>query len=178
MQTLKDRQVSILNHIEDALIKFIKSISIKLYVLPYTLNVAQEAEQSIILVAKSQIVDLAGEWSNYRLACARINSVIAILTIYSDFPRSKPSGFAGIGERADLFITRLSAEFLLATATIERQGLDDPGNREIVSDHHFQNYFERGYPEDYLRSYSPFVWSEAKRQGRIRIQMKIQSVSR
>ena len=40
-----------LNHIGgDALIKLIKSISIKLYVLPYTLNVAQEAEQSIILL--------------------------------------------------------------------------------------------------------------------------------
>jgi hypothetical protein len=40
----------------------------------------------------------------------------------------------------------------------------DIGNREIRV-RHYQNYFERGYPEDYLRSYLPFVWSEAKRQG-------------
>ena len=40
----------------------------------------------------------------------------------------------------------------------------DIGNREIRA-RHFQNYFERGYPEDYPRTYLPFVWSEAKRQG-------------
>ena len=111
-------------------------------------------------------MDLAYEWSNYRLACARINSCNRNFNDLLD-----PFKVQTVWFRLELVSARiypspgLSAEFLSqVTATIERQGLDDPGNREIRS-RHFQNYFEPGYPEDYLRSYSPFVWSEAKRQG-------------
>ncbi|NCD09155.1 MAG: hypothetical protein EOL98_06960 [Negativicutes bacterium] len=117
-------------------------------------------------VAKSQQADLAYEWSNYRLACSRMNSrkreyddVIDPFEVKNDWFRLElvsgriypsPGLSKKLTQKIDTTITRL--------------GLDDPGNREIRA-RHFQNYFEKGYPEDYLRSYSPFVWAEAKRQG-------------
>lgn len=117
-------------------------------------------------IAKSQRADLAYEWSNYRLACSRMNSRKRDYDDVLD-PFEVGNGWF----RLELVSGRIypspdlpAALHEQVTASIKRLGLDDPGNRELRA-RHFQNYFEKGYPEDYLRSYSPFVWSEAKRQG-------------
>jgi hypothetical protein len=117
-------------------------------------------------IAKSQRADLAYEWSNYRLACSRLNSRKRDYDDVLD-PFEVETGWF----RLELVSGRiypcpdLHVELhTQVAATIERLGLDDPGNREIRA-RHFQNYFEKAYPEEYLRSYSPFVWLEAQRQG-------------
>ncbi|MBF0245113.1 MAG: hypothetical protein HQL31_07550 [Planctomycetes bacterium] len=117
-------------------------------------------------VAKSERTDLAYEWSNYRLACSRMNSRKRDYDDVLD-PFEVETGWF----RLELVSGRIFPdpglpEELQAriSATIKRLGLDDPGSRELRT-RHFQNYIEKDYPEDYLRRYSPFVWSEVERQG-------------
>jgi uncharacterized protein (TIGR02646 family) len=117
-------------------------------------------------VAKSQRADLAYEWSNYRLACSRMNSRKREYDDVLD-PFEVETGWFHL----ELVSGRIFPNPNLQPAqkdavqtTIDRLGLDDPGNREVRA-RHFQNWFEKGYPVDYLRSYSPFVWYEATRQG-------------
>jgi hypothetical protein len=117
-------------------------------------------------IAKSQRADLAYEWSNYRLACSRMNSRKRDYDDVLDPFEIETGWFCLEPISGRIYPSPDLSDDLRAQveATIERLGLDDPGNRELRA-RHFQNYFERGYPEDYLRSYSPFVWSEVKRQG-------------
>lgn len=117
-------------------------------------------------VAKSQRADLAYEWSNYRLACSRMNSRKRDYDDVLD-PFEVEDGWfhlelvsGRVFPNPDLQPSRRDA----VQATIDRLGLDDPGNREVRA-RHFQNWFQKDYPENYLRSYSPFVWYEARRQG-------------
>ncbi|NTU53793.1 MAG: hypothetical protein HGA97_08900 [Chlorobiaceae bacterium] len=49
-------------------------------------------------------------------------------------------------------------------ATIDRLSLDDAGNREMRA-RHYQEYRENQYTANFLKKRSPFVWSEAQRQG-------------
>ena len=49
-------------------------------------------------------------------------------------------------------------------ATIDRLGLDDAGNRELRA-RYYQDYAEGYYSGVFLKKRSPFVWSEAGRQG-------------
>jgi uncharacterized protein (TIGR02646 family) len=116
-------------------------------------------------IAKSQRADLAYEWSNYRLACSTMNSrkytyddVLDPFHIENGWfhlelvsGRVYPNPDLPDGVKAQV------------KATIERLGLDDPGNRAMRA-RHFQLYID-GYPTDFLKSYSPFVWHEATRQG-------------
>lgn len=117
-------------------------------------------------IAKSQRADLAYEWSNYRLACSRMNSRKREYDDVLD-PFEIEDGWF----RLELITGRiypnpaLSPEKLASVqATIDRLSLDDAGNREMRA-RHYQNYREFGYPTDYLKKYSPFVWLEAQRQG-------------
>jgi uncharacterized protein (TIGR02646 family) len=117
-------------------------------------------------IAKSKRLDLAYEWSNYRLACSRMNSRKREHDDVLDPFEIEESWF-----RLELITGRiypnpaLSPErFSTVQATIERLGLDEAGNRELRA-MHYQEYREHGYPADYLKKYSPFVWLEAHRQG-------------
>lgn len=117
-------------------------------------------------VAKSANAGLAYEWSNYRLACSIMNSR---KNDYSDVldPFALTHG---------LFMLQLSTGHIypnpdlhavalrIVEQTIERLGLDDAICREMRA-RWYQDFLEHDLPPDYLKSKSPFVWHEAKRQG-------------
>jgi len=117
-------------------------------------------------VAKSKRADLAYEWSNYRLACTTMNSrkrkyegVLDPFDIEDGwFHLELVSG--RIFPNPDLDPARQ----MEVQATIDRLGLDDAGNREMRA-RHYQDYRERHYTETFLKRRSPFVYSEAARQG-------------
>jgi len=117
-------------------------------------------------IAKSQRADLAYEWSNYRLACSRMNSR---KREYDDLldPFEIEDGWFHL----ELITGRiypnpaLSPERLAAVqATIDRLLLDDAGNREMRA-RHYQEYRENHYTAEFLKKRSPFVCLEAQRQG-------------
>jgi len=117
-------------------------------------------------VPKSLRARLAYEWSNYRLACFTMNarkldfsSVLDPFTLKAEtFLLELVTGRIYVNPR----LTGTARK--RAEDTIERLRLDSAECREIRA-RHYQNYCEFGYPEDYLKKYSPFVWIEAKRQG-------------
>jgi uncharacterized protein (TIGR02646 family) len=123
-------------------------------------------------VAKSRRARLAYEWSNYRLACATMNSRKRDFEDVLDPFTLAPGTF-----RLELVTGRIypspdlkDVDGDAAKATIERLGLDEPECREMRS-RRFRDYVQaRGLvsndaAEHQLRRYSPFVWLEATRQG-------------
>ncbi|TCD47202.1 hypothetical protein [Chlorobium sp. N1] len=117
-------------------------------------------------IAKSKRVDLAYEWSNYRLACSLMNSRKRDYEDVLD-PFEVENGWF----RLELVSGRIYPDPGLPVerketvrATIDRLGLDDAQCRATRASH-FQEYLELLYPEAYLRKRSPFVWHEASRQG-------------
>ena len=116
-------------------------------------------------IAKSQRADLAYEWSNYRLACSRMNSRKRDYDDVLD-PFGVETGWFQLEPISGRIFPnpRLSEEQQQAVkATIDRLGLDDAGNREIRA-RHYQEYREGFYTADFLKKRSPFVWMEANRQ--------------
>lgn len=117
-------------------------------------------------IAKSANAGLAYEWRNYRLACSTMNSR---KREYSDvldpfflspglFRLQLSTGHIYPNPDLDPLPMRLVEE------TIERLGLDDPQCRELRA-RWYQDYLEHELPPVYLKGKSPFVWSEANRQG-------------
>jgi len=117
-------------------------------------------------IAKSKRADLAYEWSNYRLACSRMNSrkrdyddILDPFEIETGWFRLEPvTGriYPDPGLSADLQ--------LRVQATIDRLRLDDAGCREIRA-RYYQEYCEGAYTSGFLKKRSPFVWTEVVRQG-------------
>ncbi len=121
-------------------------------------------------VAKSKDIGLAYEWSNYRLACGKMNSrkcdfddvldpfliqdKIQDKTFFLDLVTggifSNPALEAETKQKAD--------------DTIKRLGLDDPECRQVRSAY-FDDYINGQITSDYLRRKNPFVWIEAFRQN-------------
>ena len=117
-------------------------------------------------IAKSKRADLAYEWSNYRLACSRMNSrkreyddVLDPFEIGNGWFRLEP-----ITGRIYPNPILTPDQQRTVQATIERLNLDDAGCREIRA-RHYQEYCEGEYTAEFLRKRSPFVWLEAQRQG-------------
>jgi uncharacterized protein (TIGR02646 family) len=117
-------------------------------------------------VPKSRQLKLAYEWSNYRLACLQMNARKRHFEDVLDPFSLPPDTF-----RLELVTGRIYVNPALsgearqaAEDTLTRLGLDDPGCREMRA-RHFQDYHQHGWPADFLRRYSPFVWLEALRQG-------------
>jgi hypothetical protein len=116
-------------------------------------------------VPKARRVELAYEWSNYRLACAKMNA--------------RKGEFEGVLDPCELEDTPFELSLLsgalrpaaglraaprrAAEMTAERLGLDDPECREIRRKL-FEQYASGQIDEDVLKHYSPFVWSEARRR--------------
>ena len=119
-------------------------------------------------LAKSRRPDLAYEWSNYRLSCSEINSLKGNSDDVLDPFEIKNNCF------------HLDLEFLIGhiysnkaippdqregiQATIDKLRLNNDKYREM-REQHYQDCREGHYDSDYLKRISPFVWSEAKRQG-------------
>lgn len=116
-------------------------------------------------IAKSQRADLAYEWSNYRLACSRMNSRKREYDDVLD-PFEIETGWFHIELVSGRIFPNpnlLPNQKDAVQATIDRLGLDDPGNREMRA-RHYQEYRQGLYTADFLKRRSPFVWSEANRQ--------------
>lgn len=117
-------------------------------------------------IAKSKQADLAYEWSNYRLACATMNSRKGDYDGVLDPFAIGPNMF-----HLELVSGRIYPNPDLAPVeqrdvenTIQRLGLDDPGCRRLRV-RHYQEYLEGLYTRDFLKRSSPFVWTEGNRQG-------------
>lgn len=116
--------------------------------------------------AKSRHAGLAYEWSNYRLACTRMNSrknhyddVLDPFEIQNGWFRLElVSGH--IYPNPELQPALMSN----VTSSIMRLKLDDQGCREVRA-RHFSDYIQGLYTADFLKRRSPFVWHEANRQG-------------
>ena len=117
-------------------------------------------------IPKSQRAELAYEWTNYRLACSRMNSRKRNYDDVLD-PFKVETGWFHL----ELITGRVYPNEQLSLrrkdkvrATISRLRLDDEGNRDLRAQHYY-GYLNGDYTDDYLKRQSPFVWSEAKRQG-------------
>jgi uncharacterized protein (TIGR02646 family) len=117
-------------------------------------------------IAKSSNAGLAYEWSNYRLACSTMNSRKREFSDVLDPFSLAPDLFHLQLATGHIYPNpALSTEPLrLVQQTIDRLGLDDPACRELRA-RWYQEYLEHGLPAAYLKRKSPFVWSEAHRQG-------------
>jgi uncharacterized protein (TIGR02646 family) len=117
-------------------------------------------------VAKSQDPGLTYEWSNYRLACSKMNSRKRDFSDVLDPFTLAPGTF-----RMEPVTGRIYADpalpptdMVAAEATIQRLHLDDAECRELRA-RHLEECLQGDRSGNNLRKYSPFVWQEAKRQG-------------
>lgn len=117
-------------------------------------------------IAKSALAGQAYEWSNYRLACSTMNSRKRDFDDVLDPFELSPDWF-----HLDLTTGRIFpnpvlnvADYAQVEQTINRLKLDEPLCREMRV-RWFDEYLREPLPSDYLRKKSPFVWTEASRQG-------------
>ena len=116
-------------------------------------------------VPKSERLDLAYEWGNYRLAFSTLNSKKGVFQDVLDPFTLSPNTF-----ELNLFDGSISsakhlgiAETSSAQMTIIRLDLDAPKWRKMRL-RHWQIYI-RNRDGEFLQTHSPFVWLEAQRQG-------------
>jgi uncharacterized protein (TIGR02646 family) len=117
-------------------------------------------------IAKSQRVALVYEWNNYRLACSRMNSRKREFDDVLD-PFEVETGWFYLEPVTGRIYANpqlQDPQKQMVDATIKRLGLDDANHREMRA-RHYQEFGNGLYTEDFLKKYSPFVWSEVKRQG-------------
>ncbi len=120
-------------------------------------------------IAKAKRADMAYEWSNYRLACATMNSR------KRDFENVLDSFEAADGWfRLELVTGHIFPNPELAQArqediqkTIDRLGLD-AGNCREVCVRRFDEYRTGVCSAAFLQKYSRLVWMEVCRQGLLR----------
>ncbi|MBQ6657252.1 MAG: hypothetical protein IJM64_08225 [Ottowia sp.] len=117
-------------------------------------------------IPKSLCPDLAYEWSNYRLASALINARKGQSRNVLD-PFAVQNGWFHL----ELVTGHIYPNPALDTptltevqATIARLKLDN-ANYCGIRKKHFLMYLLGDISETHLKTYSPFVWSEANRQG-------------
>lgn len=118
------------------------------------------------LVAKSREIDATYEWSNYRLACRRMNARKGAIPDVLD-PCTIEEGWFQIELAAyqvvpapDLDQERRDR----VQKTIDRLGLSDVDCRELRREYH-QAYQEGDISFDWLARRSPFLARELERQG-------------
>ncbi len=117
-------------------------------------------------IAKSNRAECIYEWSNYRLACLTMNSRKGDYDDVLD-PFTIKKGWSHL----ELVSGRIYSNPALppdikdqVQETIARLGLDDPGNREMRC-RHYNEYIFKDCTAAFLKKRSPFVYSEALRQG-------------
>ncbi|MBF0097999.1 MAG: hypothetical protein HQM04_12975 [Magnetococcales bacterium] len=118
-------------------------------------------------VAKSRKAGLVYEWSNYRLACLAMNRNKNNFDDVLD-PFTLQNGWFYLDLLIDgrIFpnpnLSTIDQEQV--TKTINRLKLNDPKHKSTRIDH-FQAYILTRLQSNELKAVSPFVWSEADRQG-------------
>lgn len=120
-------------------------------------------------IAKSKRADMAYEWSNYRLACATMNSRKRDFEDVLD-PFEVEDGWFHL----ELVTGHIFPNPELSQArqediqkTIDRLGLDDGNCREVRA-RRFDEYRTGMCSAAFLQKYSRFVWMEVCRQGLLR----------
>lgn len=116
--------------------------------------------------AKSRYVSQAYEWTNYRLACSRMNSR---KNVYDDVldPFEVENGWFHLELITGHIYPNPELEpevTASVTDTIKRLKLDDEGCQEVRA-RHYSQYVQGDISANFLKHYSPFVWHEANRQG-------------
>ena len=116
-------------------------------------------------VAKSKQPEFTYEWSNYRLACAAMNTFKNdyddVLDPFSLSARTfclEPTS-GRIYPNPELVATE---QRLAAEKTIIRLRLDAPNYRELRASH-FSDFVQGYFTAAHLKRISPFVWIEAQR---------------
>lgn len=114
---------------------------------------------------KSRRAELVYEWANYRLASGKINGRKQDFEdVLDPFELEERTFELNLCLGAIFPSPRLSLEGRQAAeATLRRLRLDDGESRELRRAL-FERYVSGQIDEDMLRHYSPFVWSEARRQ--------------
>nr|MDT0253654.1 hypothetical protein [Endozoicomonas sp.] len=115
---------------------------------------------------KSRRVELAYEWSNYRLASSIVNARKNNFEDVLD-PFEITTGWFHVElVSGHIYPAPALSEDLQKQVeqTINRLGLDDKNNQEMRA-RHYQEYREKLYSEEFLKRRSPLVWVEAHRQG-------------
>lgn len=118
------------------------------------------------MVAKSNALELAYEWSNYRFACGAMNG--------------RHSDFTDVLDPMDLTLSPYALEFAgmelhvrsdigeelhqMAQRTLSRLQLNDEECRQLRAAY-WDEYIAGHISADYLRRKSPFVHAEAARQA-------------
>lgn len=115
---------------------------------------------------KSQALDIAYEWSNYRLVCAKLNSRKRDFTDVLDPFALAPDTFRlNVLNGAIEIAPWVAGQALTdAKATIDRLGLDDAELRKARLEY-VDGYLAKDFTEKFLKSESPFIWTEMKRQN-------------
>jgi uncharacterized protein (TIGR02646 family) len=118
-------------------------------------------------VAKSRLAGEAYEWSNYRLACLEMNRSKNNFDDVLD-PFTLQNGWFHLDLSIDgrIFpnpaLSRTDQDLVINT--IKRLDLNNPMHKRMRM-RHFQTYIEKKFISNYFKEISPFVWSEADRQG-------------
>lgn len=117
-------------------------------------------------IAKSKRLDLAYEWTNYRLACAKMNARKGETDDVLD-----PFALAAETFHLNLLDGSIRPHPKLrgaarkrAQATIDRLGLDDAECRSLRIGY-IQEHMAGDISAAHLARRAPFVWSEARRLG-------------
>lgn len=123
-------------------------------------------------VAQKHHAGGAYTWSNYRLACRGMNTNKSVHRVLDPFLLA-PDTFRMRFLNGQIYPNPGLAPAVqqAATDTLKELGLDE-GNVRAMRLRHYEEYLElrgegarRPNVEDFLRKKSPFVWTEAKRQG-------------
>lgn len=115
-------------------------------------------------VAKSSTPSQAYEWTNFRLACSKMNSrKNAFEDVLDPFTLTPETFLLNLFDGAIRVNPALPPELqTLAQTTIERLGLDDEDCRDDRREY-FDDYLNNR-DEAVLKRKAPFVWYEARRQ--------------
>lgn len=116
-------------------------------------------------IPKSQVKELVYEWSNYRLACLGANRKKQTRQVIDPFEVEPDSFFINFIDGEISVSKEKRAEYRsLCEKTIIALGLNDPELKSMRVKH-FENYIQKKVSLQYLKTHSPFVYSEIIRQG-------------
>ena len=116
-------------------------------------------------VPKSRRLDLAYEWSNYRLVCGAMNgSKSNFEDVLDPFTLKKGTFQLNLVSGAILVNTKLTIPLKTkALETVSRLKLDSPKCRRLRL-RYFDKYIQQQIDAGYLQEQAPFVYLEMKRQ--------------